>query len=119
MTPEEGRRLESLVRTLWTGEGGIRGFCRAVGITPEALYKWFRGDNYPSLEHLTEMARTLGTTRAEIVAVMDGFDLAAVRRDQVAEEVEAAVAPLRQLLRDAGLLRGDGVLDGGSHGALR
>jgi transcriptional regulator with XRE-family HTH domain len=98
-----GRRLEAFVRQHWTGSRGISGFCAEVGITREALYKWFRGDSQPSLEHLADMAPVLRVRRWEIVAAMDG-DLDR-QREQVAAEVDAAVGPLRQLMRDAGLLQ--------------
>jgi transcriptional regulator with XRE-family HTH domain len=74
MRREEGRRFERFVRERWQavgGRGGIRGLCRAAGITPEAIYKWFRGDTYPDMATLAEMARILMTTRVELVAAMD------------------------------------------------
>lgn len=119
MDAGEGRRLEAVVRERWTGKGGMRGLCKEAGVTPEALYTWFRGENYPSLAHFGALAKALGMERAELVAVMDGYDLAAARRDRMLEEVEAAVAPLRQLLRDAGLLPGGAVPDASTHAAPR
>lgn len=117
MDAEEGRRLEAAVRRGWTGPGGMRGLCKETGVTPEALYTWFRGENYPSLGHVGVLARAIGLERAELVALMDGYDLAAARRERMLEEVEAAVAPLRRLLRDAGLLPGVGVPDEAPPGA--
>jgi transcriptional regulator with XRE-family HTH domain len=104
MQPEEGSRLEAFCRQHWTGSGGIRGLCKRANVTPEAVYGWFRGENYPSLGHLTGLAEALGVTRSEIVAAIDGYDPAVAQRAQIAEEVEQAVGPLRQLLRDAGLV---------------
>lgn len=106
--------FEAYIRGRWKavgGKGGMRGLCAATGITPEALYGWFRGDVEPRLGNLTALAGVLGVSRAEIVAAMDGYDLEAARREVIAREVEAAVAPLRALLRDAGLLQGATVLD--------
>jgi len=102
-----GRRLERYVKQRWTaieGKRGMVGLCDAAGITREALYTWFRGDIEPSLGSLAVLARALRVERADVVAAMDGYDLAAVQREIIAREVEAAVAPLRALMRDAGLL---------------
>ena len=99
-----GRRLEAFIRANWTGKRGISGFCDQVGVTREALYKWFRDETSPSLDHLTAMADALKVRRWEMVAAMDG-DLDR-QRELIALEVAAAVAPLRELLRDAGLLSG-------------
>jgi DNA-binding phage protein len=102
-----GRNLERYVRERWRAIGGKRGMvglCAAAGVTREALYGWFRGDVEPRLGNLSALAEALHVERAELVAAMDGYDLAAAQREVIAREVEAAVAPLRQLMRDAGLL---------------
>lgn len=102
-----GRRLERYVRQRWLavdGKRGMLGLCDAAGITRETLYTWFRGEVEPSLGSIAVLAETLKVQRADVVAAMDGYDLAAVQRDVIAREVEAAVAPLRALMRDAGLL---------------
>lgn len=80
----------------------MRGFSEAAGVTPTALYHWFGGQSEPTLGHLAAIAEALRVPRWELVAAMDG-DLDR-QREQIAEEVEAAVAPLRQLLRELGLL---------------
>ena len=112
-----GKRLESFVRSHWTGPRGISGFCDEVGMTRTALYKWFEGKSEPKLGHLTAMAEALRVPRWEIVAAMDG-DLDR-QQEQIAEEVEAAVAPLRELLRELGLLPTAGVPGGASRGRLQ
>lgn len=112
-----GRRLEAFVRSNWEGGRGISGFCEAVEVTREALYKWFRGDSSPTMEHLTAMADALKVRRWEIVAAMDG-DLDR-QRQAIAAEVEAAVGPLRRLMRDAGLVPKDGSRDGAPRGVPR
>lgn len=43
-----------------------------MGVAPETVYGWFRGDNDPSLGALATMAALLGVSRWEIVAAMDG-----------------------------------------------
>lgn len=102
-----GRNLERYVRDRWRlvgGKRGMVGLCEASGVTREALYGWFRGDVEPRMGNLSALSKVLEVERAEIVAAMDGYDLAAAQRDVIVREVEAAVAPLRALLRDAGLL---------------
>lgn len=102
-----GRRLERYVRQRWTaidGKRGMSGLCDAAGITRETLYSWYRGDIEPSLGSIAVLAKALRVERADVVAALDGYDLAGAQRELIAREVEAAVAPLRGLLRDAGLL---------------
>ena len=101
-----GKRFETYVRARWreVGSRGMRGLCREAGITPEQLYVWFRGEGEPRLDTLGELARALRVTRADLVAALDGYDLQAAIRQEIAREVEAAVRPLRDLLLEAGLL---------------
>jgi hypothetical protein len=108
MDTAESQRFEAFVRARWksVGKGGIRGLSRQMNATPETIYAWFRRENEPQLGSLAQLAEALQTSRAEIVAAMDGYDLTAARRDAIAEEVQAAVGPLRELLRAAGLLPG-------------
>ena len=68
-----GDRLSDYVRSRWDRrKGGIRGFCKAIGVTPETFYGWVGGKNDPSLGALSAMADVLGVSRYEIVAAMDG-----------------------------------------------
>ncbi len=116
MLKEEGQRLERFVRYRWKERGGKRGivgFCAAAGITREALYSYFRADNYPRMENLGEMARVLEVPRAELVAAMDGQELSLPAiRTVVAEAVADGLDPLRQAILDAGLLPADRSPDG-------
>lgn len=88
-----------------------------AGVRRGTLYPWFNGTAEPDLKSLAALSEALTkkagrmVSRAEILAAIDGFDLEADRRERIAEEVEAAVGPLRQLLRDAGLLRAGAVPD--------
>jgi hypothetical protein len=78
MAGKGGRALERYVRVRWRevdGKRGIRGLCAATGLTPEVLYSWFRGDNEPSLGALRTLAGKLQVERAELVAILDGYDL--------------------------------------------
>lgn len=105
-TVAAGRNLEAYVKARWrtVGQRGMVGFAEASGVTRETLYSYFRGDVEPRMGNLAAMARALGVNRADMVAAMDGYDLIAAQREVIAREVEAAVAPLRALMRDAGLL---------------
>lgn len=38
--------------------------------TPQAIFKWQRGDNLPTLDNLVILANMLGTTIDEIVAIV-------------------------------------------------
>lgn len=68
-----GDRLRAFIESRWTRKnGGMRAFCKAIGVTPETAYGWFRGDNDPSLGALAHAAKVLGAKRYEIVAAMDG-----------------------------------------------
>lgn len=69
----EGKRLEAYVRARWGREqGGIVALASASGVSPDALYKWFRGVHPPTLEGLGGLAKALGVKRHELVAVLDG-----------------------------------------------
>lgn len=106
---EAGKRLERYVKARWAevdGKRGMTGLIEASGINREVLYAWFRGDNEPTLGPLRTLATWLKVERAELVAVLDGYDMAAAHRDAVAGAVEQATGPLRSLLHDAGLLPG-------------
>lgn len=96
-----GLRLERYIRSRWDREqGGIRALADQAGISSDALYKWFRGDAEPSLEALAGLARALGVSRYELVAVYDGErppvdlgtlldpDLRAQLVDLIADEIE-------------------------------
>lgn len=68
-----GDRLRRFVESRWgRSRGGMRGVCAAIGVVPETLYGWFRGDNDPSLGALAALADVLGVSRYEIVAAIDG-----------------------------------------------
>lgn len=90
MDAGSGDRLRALIESRWprkrTGArgGGIRALCRAMGVSPETAYGWFRGDNDPSLGALASMAELLGVSRWEIVAAMDGE--AAIPATEAGEE---------------------------------
>ena len=108
-TDTNGQRLERYVKQRWMavdGKRGMVGLCDAAGITRETLYSWFRGDIEPSLGSVAVLAEALKVQRADVVAAMDGYDLASAQREVIAREVAAAVEPLRELMRDAGLLPG-------------
>lgn len=93
----------------------MTGFCEAAGgVTRTALYKWFEDKSEPTMGHLTAMAEALRVPRWQIVAAMDG-DLDR-QRELIAQEVEAAVGPLRALLRELGLLGSDGAPGAAPHG---
>lgn len=69
----EGKRLEAYVRARWSrDQGGIVALAAAAGISPDALYKWFRGVHPPTLDGLGGLAKALGVKRHELVAVLDG-----------------------------------------------
>ena len=94
---EQGDRLRVFVETHWgRRKGGMRGFCRAVGTTPETLYSWFRGETDPSMSSLAAIADALKVKRYEIVAVMDGEGVvapvdAAALADRIQTIVDAAL----------------------------
>lgn len=68
-----GRRLEAYVKSRWPrARGGMRKLAAEVGMTPETLYSWFRGDFEPNLGTLRVMASVLGVRRIDLVAALDG-----------------------------------------------
>lgn len=90
---EEGDRLRAYIEARWPrSKGGMRGFGRASGITPETIYSWFRGDTSPSWENLGVIASTLEVKRFQLVAAMDG-EAPVVRLDSATREA------LRQEIR--------------------
>lgn len=126
MSETEGARLQVFLDGFYPRkEGGIARLADDAGIRRATFYPWFRGEAEPDLKTLNALADALSrkanrpVTRAEIVAAMDGHDLEADRRARIAEEVEEAVAPLRQLMRDAGLLRAGEAPDANSHAGQR
>lgn len=86
------------------GYGWISELERRSGVTRPTMYGWWKGTQAPDLDKLAQVAPSLGVERADLVAAMDGYDMEAARREVIAREVEAAVAPLRALLREAGLI---------------
>jgi transcriptional regulator with XRE-family HTH domain len=111
MEEAEGARLRVFLDEFYPRrEGGMEQLAIDAGLRRGTLYPWFNGKADPDLKSLGALATALTkkagrrVTRAEVIAAIDGYDLEADRRARIAEEVEAAVAPLRQLLRDAGLL---------------
>ena len=48
----------------------VRELQRMLGMgTPQAIYKWQRGETLPELENLAALARALGVSMDEILAV--------------------------------------------------
>ena len=97
MDTGSGDRLRAFIEARWTRrDGGLRGLCRKIGVVPETLYGWLRGDNDPSLGGLAALADALGVSRWQIVAAMDGeteiVPLDDRTRQAIREEVRAAVA---------------------------
>jgi transcriptional regulator with XRE-family HTH domain len=126
MDVTEGARLRVFLDRFYPRrEGGIEKLAEEAGLRRGTLYPWFNGTAEPDLKSLAALSEALTrkagrpVSRAEILAAIDGFDLEADRRARIAEEVEAAVAPLRGLLRDAGLLQGAGAPSEEPHGAPR
>lgn len=77
----------------------MRGFTREVGMTPETLYSWFRGDTSPSWENLGAIAAGLEVKRFQLVAAMDG-EAPVVRLDQATRE--ALRLEIRSVLAEDG-----------------
>lgn len=97
---EEGDRLRAYIEARWPrSKGGIRGFSRKAGPTPETLYSWFRGETSPSWENLEAIATTLGVKRFQLVAAMDG-DAPVVRLDAATRE--ALRLEIRSVLAEEG-----------------
>lgn len=74
-TSEEtpGTRLRDYIDARWNRRnGGILGLAKRLNASTETMYAWFRGDQEPSLDHLTRLADALGVQRWEILAAMDG-----------------------------------------------
>lgn len=90
MDAAQGDRLRGYIDSRWSRkDGGIRGFCKAVGITPETVYSWFRGETSPSWENLGAIADVLEVRRFQLVAAIDG-DAPVVRLDPLARLAIAA-----------------------------
>lgn len=69
----EGKRLRAFVDARWgRSSGGIRKLAASSGVTPEALYAWFRGENLPGLSSVRALARALQVRPLEIVAAIEG-----------------------------------------------
>lgn len=97
MTSEGGKRLERYLKSKTSRDrGGLRGLAQEVGISTDSMYKWFRGETEPTLEPLGKLARVLGVTRSELVAVYDGerpsADLADVLDPTLREQFAELVA---------------------------
>ena len=98
---EQGDRLRAYIDARWPrSRGGMRGFCRAAGMTPETLYSWFRGETSPSFDNLGAIAEALGVRRFEIVAAMDG-EAPVVRLDPTTRD--AVRAEIQTVLEERGL----------------
>lgn len=105
MSSTEGERLRAYMSArMGDRYGWVTELERRSGVQRATMYGWWKGTQAPDLDKLAQVAPALGCTRADLVAAMDGYDLEAARREVIAREVDAAVAPLRALLRDAGLL---------------
>ena len=100
---DRGQRLRRLVDARWGRErGGIRGISQELGVAPETMYAWFRGESEPKLPHLTQMAGLMGLSRSLVVAVMDGERpvLDAEAEAEVHRQVDEALArPLAEIQR--------------------
>jgi len=101
MRTTEGRRFERFARDHWTGEGGMRGLCKEAGITPETLYRWFRGGTDPDLGSVRQLASALKVNRAELVAAIDGQLPPPNFQADLAEAVKVGIA---QVLQEQGLV---------------
>jgi transcriptional regulator with XRE-family HTH domain len=113
-----GERLRSYLDGFYPRRaGGIAKLAEDAGVRRGTMYDWFKGRAQPDIESLRAIAGAVRRPLWEVVAAMDG-ELPDVRR-RIAEEVEAAVGPLRALLRDAGLLRGETARDGATHAEPR
>lgn len=93
---EQGDRLRAYIEARWPrSKGGMRGFCRDAGVTPETLYSWFRGETSPSFDNLGAIAASLGVRRFHLVAAIDGeapvVTLDRDTREALRLEVEAAL----------------------------
>lgn len=40
--------------------------------SPQAIYKWLNGTNFPSLENLLELSRIFGLSMEEIIVIEEG-----------------------------------------------
>lgn len=86
-----GERLKAFVSARWTrSDGGIRKLAERLGVAPDTVYSWFRGEHPPDAFDLEALAGLLGVSRWQILAAMDGEEFVV---DLRSEEV-------RQLLRD-------------------
>ncbi len=105
MDETEGARLRVFLDGHYPrSKGGMEQLAKDAGLRRGTLYAWFKGKGRPQLASVGALARACEVERWEVVAAMDGYGLAEARRAAVAEDVEAAVAPLRELMREAGLL---------------
>lgn len=103
----EGKRLEEYVRGRWgRTQGGIVALAAASGVSPDAMYKWFRGVHPPTLEGLGGLAKALGVKRHELVAVIDEDPIALDVARLLGPNAEATVRAIardevERYLRDA------------------
>lgn len=97
-----GRQLERFVKDRWPrSKGGMRGLAKQIGVVPETLYAWFRGDSEPSMAHMREMAPRLDVTRSQIVAILDNTLAGAVHSTRSAPADPPSPDPLLVELRDS------------------
>lgn len=95
MTLEEGERLREFLRRATGGSHGwVSDLARQAGLRRGTLYSWFEGRATPTLDALGELARVTGTSRAEMLAAMDGRP-----GDPLEERVEALERAVTELLR--------------------
>lgn len=93
MTEPEGRklageRLKDFVAARWTRkQGGIRKLAEKMGVAPDTIYSWFRGEHPPDAFDLEALAGLLGVSRWQILAAMDGEELVVDLRSQEAREM--------------------------------
>ena len=80
-----GERLKAFVSARWTREqGGIRRLAERLGVAPDTVYSWFRGEHPPDAFDLEALAGLLGVSRWEILAAMDGEEFVVDLRSQEA-----------------------------------
>lgn len=73
MAAEEGERLREFLRRATGGaHGWVTDLAKRSGLRRGTLYTLFEGKAEPTLDTLAELARATGTSRAAILAAMDG-----------------------------------------------
>jgi transcriptional regulator with XRE-family HTH domain len=91
-TVDDGERLRLYIDARWKRrDGGMRGFAKRLGVAPDTLYGYFRGDHPVDLAMLARIADVLEVKRYEVVAALDGASPAVPLGDEMREALRAEI----------------------------